>query len=269
MILRPLDYEAQRQAAPVAAWDAVASTQKRTASAYLLIRQPDHARLAGELAQALRLPSELTLDDEIVEGISLHDEGWAYFDDSPANYQATEVQVSGEYALKPDGKPVSFLDVRAPDAIRAWTASIDAAEDRAPTAALIVSEHFVRISRFGVSAGHYGEEDCASVRTFLDAEQARQRRLQPQQKRSKEELQYWTDVLQFCDLLSLYLCCGSTEPIQFPQQFFGAGQPIVAVRDDDRYRVRPSMLNEQAFSCSAFGYPSSCANPQRLTCQLV
>jgi hypothetical protein len=36
---------------------------------------------------------------------------------------------------------------------------------------------------------------------------------------SAKQIEQLTDVLQFCDAFSLYLCCGATEPVQFPQIF--------------------------------------------------
>ena len=66
--------------------------------------------------------------------------------------------------------------------------------------------------------GAYSEDDARSVRDFLTVEEQRQGRLLRLQSRVKAEVQYWTDVLQFCDLLSLYLCCGSEESVEFPQR---------------------------------------------------
>ena len=241
---------------PTSAWEAVARTQKQTASAYHLIRQPDHARLAGEFVQQINFASGSALDDGIVEGISLHDEGWAAFDDQPDTYQVTPLQVSSACAVNSQGKPISFLDVRAPDAIRAWYGSIELAENTSTIAGLLVSHHFVRIARFGISAGHYNEQDCHPVQAFLSSEEARQHRLQPLQKRSQEEVQYWTDVLQFCDLLSLYLCCGSEEWIEFPHEIFGPGKRITAKPQIGGCVLSPALLKSPcSFSLAAWQYP--------------
>ena len=92
------------------------------------------------------------------------------------------------------------------------------AEQVAPIAALIVSGHFCRIGKFGIAMAAYTEDDARSVREFLASEDRRQTRLLRLQSRDEGEVQYWTDVLQFCDLLSLYLCCGSLENVEFPQR---------------------------------------------------
>ena len=45
-------------------------------------------------------------------------------------------------ALNAEGRPLSFLEIKAGDFLRAWLGSIDCAEAVAPIAALIVSGHF-------------------------------------------------------------------------------------------------------------------------------
>jgi Protein of unknown function (DUF3891) len=82
MILRPTE-AFSIGAGFVPAWQGAANAQKVKSAYYHLVRQPDHARLAGQIAQQLAVPGAPAVDDDIVRGISLHDEGWADFD-SPA-----------------------------------------------------------------------------------------------------------------------------------------------------------------------------------------
>ena len=90
----------------------------------------------------------------------------------------------------------------------------------------MVSGHFRRIGQFGMSTGTYSDGDTQRVREFIAREEERSRRLVPLQSRSEREVEYWIDVLQFCDLLSLYLCCGSQQSVEFPQRIGPKGETI-------------------------------------------
>ena len=186
----------------IPAWDAVFGAQKAASSSWLLIAQPDHAALAGDLAQAISSSLFPRLEDEVIHATSLHDEGWQSLDKG---------------AMIRDGRPLSFLDFGPTEFLEAWIGSISTAEAVGPIAGLLVSGHFVRLARVHIEAR--GEN--SQVRKFLVDELARQERLIPKQNYSQEELSVLTDVLQFCDLLSLYLCCGSQDAIEFPQRFDG------------------------------------------------
>jgi hypothetical protein len=56
--------------------------------------------------------------------------------------------------------------------------------------------------------------------------------------RSRQELEFLTDVLQFCDVLSLYLCCGAAQDVEFRQSF--GEKPI---------RLRREAAPDQAAVC--------------------
>jgi hypothetical protein len=258
MILRP---EAKSQPATdrfVPAWEAVARAQQARSAKYHLVRQPDHARVSGEIAQRLAVPAAPPVDDDIVRGISLHDEGWAAFDEGRERLQATSANYSGNNtALNAQGRPLSFLEIKAGDFLRAWVGSIDCAEAVAPIAALIVSGHFCRIGRFGISMSAYSEGDLRRVGEFLASEEQRQCRWLGLQSRSEGEVQYWTDVLQFCDLLSLYLCCGSEESVEFPQQI-GPNDGLIRMQLwDDVFALSPSpFAKEVEVSVEAHSYPA-------------
>src|SRR5271166_5630844 len=156
MVLRPEGLPELPKCGFVSAWDAVASTQKTTSAKYYLVHQPDHARLAGQIAEQLSIPGAPTVDDDIVRGISLHDEGWADFDSGRKRLQATTAHYSEtNVALNVEGKPLSFLEIKAGDFLRAWRGSIECAEAVAPIAGLIVSGHFWRLGKFGLSSGTY------------------------------------------------------------------------------------------------------------------
>ncbi len=257
MILRPESQCIEPSNGFIAAWEAVARTEKTRSASYQLIHQPDHARLSGEIAQHLVIAGAPQLDDDIVRGIGLHDEGWQSFDNGLERLSATPAAYSGDnIALNAEGRPLSFLDIKAGDFLRAWRGSTDSAEAVAPIAALIVSGHFSRLGRFGISAGAYSEDDARSVRDFLLAEEHRQSHLLRLQGRSESEVQYWTDVLQFCDLLSLYLCCGSEESVDFPQRIGPKGETIRLQVQDGVCVTTPALFARQvSLRVKAYPYP--------------
>jgi Protein of unknown function (DUF3891) len=241
----------------VPVWHAVLSAQKANSPSYHLVRQPDHALLSGQIAERFAIAGAPAVDDDIVRGISLHDEGWRDFDDGRQRLQATSANYSADsVALNLEGKPLSFLEIKAEDFLRAWNGSIAAAEAVAPIAGLIVSGHFRRIGQFGMSTGTYSGGDTQRVQEFIAREEERNRRLLPLQSRSEKEVEDWTDVLQFCDLLSLYLCCGSRESVEFPQPVGPKGETIRLQGQDGIYVLSPSpFAREVEFSLEAQSYP--------------
>jgi len=82
-----------------------------------------------------------------------------------------------------------------------------------------------------------------------------QEELREQQARDAAEINLLVDVLQFFDLLSLYVCCGSLENIELPQRF---NQKLFRLhRDSDKYRLEPSLFNRPiTFSIETTDYPS-------------
>ncbi len=236
----------------------MASAQRATCPKYHLVRQPDHARLSGQIAERLAIAGAPDIDDNIVRGINLHDEGWADFDSGRQRMESTPAKYSASnIALSLEGKPLSFSEIKAGDFLRAWNGSIESAEAVAPIAGLIVSGHFRRLAQFGMSTGTYSDDDTQRVREFIAREEERQRRLLRLQSRSEKEVEYWTDMLQFCDLLSLYLCCGSQQSVEFPQRL-GPQHETVKLQVQDGVNVLSPLLfsREAEFSLEAQSYPT-------------
>jgi hypothetical protein len=185
----------------VPAWSAIEPTQHCEPGCWL-IAQPDHAELAGDLARRFAHPA---LDGEIIEAIRLHDAGWAALD---------------EKELDSD-RPRSFLAMSPAEFVAAWTASIDRAQLSSAIGGIIVSRHFCRLAEDRLARGGDTGDDLQLLNDFLRTESLRQQGLLPQQARPREEAERLVDILQFCDLASLYLCCGSPASVEFPQQFDG------------------------------------------------
>lgn len=264
MILRPIDPQSPASLRPeaallakmtkslpagdgfVPAWSVVAEKQGAEASRFLLVNQPDHAKLAGELAAAFRAGFLPKIGEEIARGIGVHDEGWAQF--------PCERDLQLEPSLN-GGRPKSFLEVTVDESLAAWTGSIEAGAKVSPVGESMVSAHFSRIGRMRLSMNTDSEADRRKVDEFVEHEDARQKRLAQRIGLSDRELSAYVDLLQFCDVLSLYLCCGAIESVEFPQTF--SGHKIRIRHEDGVYVSTPSLFAEtQRFSLPLRLYPS-------------
>ncbi len=237
----------------VSAWSAVENAQKKTARQWLLITQPDHAQLAGDLAARLQSPFLPYLSPDVVRAIAVHDAGWTGFDRGVQSPD-THAGATAVPRLNDRGRPVSFIEASPAEFVVAWTASIDAAEESSLTGGMIVSRHFSRLAEDRLDARIDDEEDTSRLRHFLHHETERRERLGTASSCSSVELDALTTVLQFCDLLSLYLCCGATESVEFPQQF---PVRVKVQRDADLFRFEPPLFGPGAsLGISAMLYPS-------------
>jgi hypothetical protein len=200
VILRPSPAVA-RDSAPVPVWESIAATQRAPGEAEL-VPQASHAVLAGVLAQNFSPAAVPGLDDAVIQGIALHDIGWTLLD-----YEI----------LLGRRPPITFLDETPERFVRAWTASIDAAADAAPVAGLLVSRHFSRLAEFRQAEQRDTPEGVETIRGFLASESRRQDALAAKQSRSVEQVEALVDVLQFCDVVSLFLCCGAQRAATLPE----------------------------------------------------
>ena len=236
MVLYPLpaNNHSQPDAIPIPAWRAVERRQRQRARDWWLVAQPDHAALAGDLAARLDFPTIPALSTEVIDAISAHDAGWAKFD-SVTTLTTASLKLTS---------PVSFLEICPVDFLVAWVGSINAAERIGTLGGIIVSEHFSRLGQSRLASRNDSAEDVSRLRQFLSEESARQARLCDAVEASASELEALTDVLQFCDLVSLYLCCGAGEPAEFPQQFDGT--TIQVRRDGDAFLFTPPVFGRGA-----------------------
>lgn len=203
MILHPSSGQAKRaaqsgkQAQPI--WSAIQAAQLKKAAK--CIDQIDHARLAGEIAQHLDPEIVPPLDAALVDAISLHDEGWGELDSKP---------------------PVrTFLDVQPADFLKAWRGSIASARQVSELGGLMVAGHFHRLGKARLEQGANTPTDAKLLQEFISEQEQLRGRLQATASFSQEQLESLIDVLQFCDVFSLYLCSGADERVQFPQRIGG------------------------------------------------
>ena len=203
MILRPCVTRAPASPHIISAWDAVLSRQREDASRYGLVMQDDHARLAGELAAAFKSSWLPELNEEIVEAIAMHDCGWCELD---------EEQLA---AVRAGERPRSFLDMSVPQFLAAWTKSIERVAEHTQIGGVVVSVHFSRLAEYRLNLRQDPPEGARALSQFLEGETDRRRRLVA--PCGVSPIPFFVDVLQLCDLLSLYLCCGAEAAVEFPQ----------------------------------------------------
>jgi hypothetical protein len=190
------------------AWAQVEAAQRQVRLPCLLVPQPAHAVLAGELAAGLTCFGELP--PEIQRAIQMHDTGWASSDAQ----QIQRLRSAGGHA----GQPVSFLSIPPREAEEAWTASIDTVEAFSRSGAKVVGRHFLLLA----------QHDQAHHQRFLQAEKLRQQKLEGGEDLA--DIDRWTAALGFCDLVSLYLLSGLSGPIEFPLAHPSSSQAQTANR---------------------------------------
>jgi hypothetical protein len=261
MVLYPLADESDSEAASIsrldefsAAFDVIERRQLQPAREWWLIAQPDHAALAGDLASHFSSPHISALDSGVVRAIGLHDSGWARLDGGERG-TGRDLEVSlRDPKLDSAGRPLSFLEMSPEEFVRAWTDSIQIAEKTGPAGGIIVSRHFCRLAQSRLHSRRDTATDTERLGTFLESEAARQERLLALDSRTSEELDVLTDVLQFCDLLSLYLCCGASDNVEFPQRL--QGEAIRLERQGELARLQPALFpSGLSLGVTARGYP--------------
>jgi hypothetical protein len=254
MILRSIAAPLANSEAVVPAWKAVEASQRLSASEWWLITQPAHAALAGEMAAQFDSQLFPRLDTDVVRAISLHDAGWGPYD-------AAVIQplASGKSGSRKQTAPYSFIDAPVAETIAAWTGSIDTAAKLSALGGLLVSLHFCSIAQIKPETSGEGQR---AMEQFLKTQYARQ---QAWRKKSgpagdDERVLPLLQVLQLCDLLSLYLACGLTATVEFPQSI--KGRAVRLSRSEGGVRLEPSPFrSEHLFSISGLRYPRRPGEP--------
>ena len=243
MILRPLDPIPATSTDFLPAWSVVEQSQRQIAGDCWMITQPSHAALAGEFAARVAGANLPNLDATVIRAIALHDAGWG-MPDAQAIMQSRSVS---------QGAPRSFVACGVGTFVNAWEKSIDVAASASATGGYIVSRHFERIAK--VNGSKLPQGDRQTMEGFLHNEAERQKKLAANQERTAEELEELTDVLQFCDLLSLYVCCGACQNVEFPEYFGTKARLIV---EADSYQLDPILIEPGTeFAVAALRHPAT------------
>lgn len=194
-----------------------------------------------------------------IQAIALHDAGWARFDggSEAGGGKGPVSQPLRDYSRR----PLSFLQAPVAVFVEAWVASIQCAKSKVGAiGGLMVSGHFCRLAEHRLNSATDTPEDVGRIHAFVENENRQYEARLPRQSRSPSEVERLIDLLQFCDLLSLYLCCGSRASIQFPQMI--GPRPIVLRRDGELCRLDPSPFREEvSLGVPARREPTSATEP--------
>ncbi len=235
-------------------FDAILAKYRASCDEYRVVTQPDHARLSGIVAAALDRERLAFITDEVVAGIAAHDHGWLALDG------AAPRPILPPYDA--DGRLRSFLNTPPELFLHAWAGSIEYAERIGPTAGTMVSQHFEQLARFRLERTQDPPDDVGRLRRFLVLEASRQERLHKgtDSRHSAERLQ----LLQFCDVVSLYLCCGIESSVTVPQQL-GAGQIRISRREATTEVQGVPLCGDLQAQCPAYvwrsGSPGLASDP--------
>jgi hypothetical protein len=234
MVIFPITGEAASTEL-VSPWQAVQEREQQSFEECWMITQPTHSALAGDLAAALRDDLFGPIDRTVARSIALHDAGWSMDD-------AEQIQ---QLRANPKLKPRTFLNACVDEFLGAWTRSIDTVEKFAPVGGYLVSRHFQRLSE------RDAQDEGEKLARFRSQEKQRQNKLRSRINLQEHALELLVDALQFCDLLSLYLCSGSKRSVKF-------GEPaLTLMRAGDEYRLEPFPFREhRQLSFSAMRHPA-------------
>ena len=245
MILRPLEPAPASNNKFVPAWPVVERLQRQPYEECWMITQPSHAALAGELAAKLEFPKFPTLEADLIRAIAMHDAGWGLPDS-----QAVIASRSARHQ-----PPKSFLDTPVAEFLIAWTQSIDTVQPVSAAGGYIVSRHFWRLAEHRLSHADDRASDRKKIGAFLFHETNRQKKLASKQSRSSEGLEQLTDLLQLCDLLSLYICSGAREKVEFPECL---GVRLKLSVEAEGYRCEPRLIEKGTqLSVAALRHPAT------------
>ena len=194
--------------------------------AWILVRQHDHGRAAGEIAAAWAIPGPAHA--ETVLAVANHDVAW----------EALDTEVVWDRAT---GRPLSFADAPPRPRLQAYRAGIDLVEAASGFAACLCSMHYASFFT------HAAEGPPAA---FVEAERARQRRLRAGMTPGQlESLPGAFARLQFCDDASLFIC--RNRPGRSEVGAYEQGIPLGAVHvrarwdGPDAVELHPSPLGRE------------------------
>jgi hypothetical protein len=186
---------------------------------FWLIRQDDHARLSGYLAERLggngfAPPSPR---EEVIAAIADHDAGWPLHDDRPT--------------LNDHGLPLHVFETPIALLAKIWSASSERARAIGPYATLLVSLHQLALSDYAARNRTKTAADLFELNKFQHKQIELQESLRKELKLhtglplhlglaadganpAEDLLTFNFRLLTLCDRLSLQLCCGT---LLFPE----------------------------------------------------
>lgn len=246
MILRALELDDSADRATRPIWTEIERTQQQDfSSGCWLVPQPAHAALSGDIAARLDPEKFPGVTPEVQKAFALHDSGWSLLD-------ASAIQESRSRGAQ--AKLLPFLAADPADIVEAWSGSIAIAGKASPLGGYLVSRHFSSIGK--LEPPENTTKRGRLIASFIEREDERQNKLRKKLPQSAPVLDRLLEALQFCDLLSLYLACGVTANVEFPQLV--GGVPIRLSFGDGSASISPSPFTQAVeFTVSAIRHPRS------------
>jgi len=227
-----------------------------TATGWWLVTHPDHARLAGAIAErwgneVFALPEPR---DRVLLGIATHDDGWAVRDAHPSitkqgKPSAFSVELVGKYSAFEEIDLVDYLAVR--ERAVAEVAAKDA------YAALLVLMHTYNLLTARADRSTIAAEQLPLLDAFLERQRGVQQKLfkavqrDPQlssDEMGREAIEDGFRLLQAADNMSLLACVDYAKKatLLHPLRLRGGGVSEVAVEPlgERRFRLSPYPLSE-------------------------
>ncbi len=184
--------------------------RNETAASWLLISHPDHARLAGEFADAWGNAEFARPEpyEAVRYAVYHHDDGWLARDASPS--------------LTPDGKPEAFTralvgaysafeEIDLPSYLEVRKQATAAVAAVNPYAGIIVSMHTYNLLTEQADVTTIRPDHRAAHAVFLADQLAGQQEAAARLNVSSAELRRGFEFLQCCDNLSLIVCSAYAE----------------------------------------------------------
>lgn len=178
-------------------------------SAWLLVSQLEHARIAAETAAVWNDEFGPLVEprDAFVAMVRKHDDGWAVWEQRP--------EVCG-------GRPRDFMEMPLDEALAVYRRSIAVATTISRYAGTVVGAHFRHLVQLS-SEKHEAKHDWARdvehlAEDFLDEQDGLRREFveaapSADRDRAEADVERGLHLLQFFDFASLWLCCADrTEP---------------------------------------------------------
>ncbi len=185
--------------------------RRETDSSWILVTHPDHARLAGEFADAwgnARFPRPEPFS-AVSHAVHHHDDGWLARDAAPTlasngKPEAFTSSLVGAYS--------AFEEIDLPNYLRVRGAATAAVAAQNTYAGILTSMHTYNLLTEQADASTIRPEHLPAYTEFLASQLAWQQSTAREIGASDAELVRGFEFLQCCDNLSLIVCSNYSEP---------------------------------------------------------
>jgi hypothetical protein len=220
-------------------------------SGWWLITHPDHARLAGNFAEAwgnerFRRPEPR---ERVLYGIASHDDGWAARDAHPSVARegkpaAFSTELVGQYS--------AFEEINLADYLAVRERAVRIIAERDPYAGLLIAKHTYNLLTAHADRSSIAAAQLPLLDAFLDAQRAYQKamaeRIEADEtlnslEKDADTIEEHFRLLQACDNLSLLTCVAFDKPADLlhplPLNDGGAAEVRVEPLGVRRFRLDP------------------------------